>query len=102
MLLTSPGSNVPLFMVVIAYGKGIIAAEQYHGRVNAKKVSSFVREHLASMFKNVLTQREIFFCSMVILHRTASKPDLLGMSLAQEHLVFFLHVNIFKCIELCF
>ena len=60
MLLTSPGSNVPLFMVVIAYGMGIIAAEQYHGRVNAKKVSSFVREHLASMFKKVLTQREIF------------------------------------------
>ena len=37
-------------MAAIAYGKGVIAAEQYHGRINAEKFSSFVCEHFASMF----------------------------------------------------
>ena len=31
-------------------GKGVIAAEQYHGRTNAEKFSSSVDEHFASMF----------------------------------------------------
>ena len=38
-------------MAAIAYGKGVIAAEQYHGRIIAEKFSSFVRKHFASMFK---------------------------------------------------
>ena len=44
------GGNVAHFMAAIAYGKGVIAAEQYHGRINAEKFSSFVRENFASMF----------------------------------------------------
>ena len=40
----------------IVYGKGVIAAEQYHGRINAEKFSSFDCEHFVSMLKKVLTQ----------------------------------------------
>ena len=39
------------FMAAIAYGKELIAAEQYFGRINADTFSSFVHEHFASMFK---------------------------------------------------
>ena len=39
------------FMAAIAYGKGVIAAEQYFGRSNADTFSSFVHEHFANMFK---------------------------------------------------
>ena len=53
--------DVALYMVVIAYGRNVIAAEQYHGRINPKTFSSFVCEHLASVFKKVLTQGGILF-----------------------------------------
>ena len=45
------GGTVAQFMTVIAYGKGESGAEQYHGRINAKRFSSFVRDYFASMFK---------------------------------------------------
>ena len=38
-------------MAAIAYWKRVIAAEQYFGRIDADKFSSFVHEHFASMFK---------------------------------------------------
>ena len=34
-----------------AYGKRVIAAEQYLGRINADTFSSFVQEHFGSMIK---------------------------------------------------
>lgn len=46
-----PGGSVAHFMAAIAHGKGVIAAEQYFGRINAETFSSFVREHFATMFK---------------------------------------------------
>ena len=44
-------ANVAHFMIAVAYGKNAIAAEPYHGRINAEMVSSFVCEHFAKMFK---------------------------------------------------
>ena len=41
--------TVAHFIAAIAYGKGVIAAEQYHGRVNAEKFSSFACQHFASI-----------------------------------------------------
>ena len=55
------GGTVAHFMAAIAYGKGVIAAEQYHGRINAEKFSSFVREHFASMFKKSANPRGKLF-----------------------------------------
>ena len=48
-------------MAAIAYGKGVIAAEQYHGRINAEKFSSFVHDHFASMFKKNANPRGKLF-----------------------------------------
>ena len=45
------GGNVTYFMAAIAYGKGGIAVKQYHERINAATISSFVCERLASIFK---------------------------------------------------
>ena len=45
------GESVAHIVVAIAYGKGVIAAEQYFGRINADTYSSFVHEHFASIFK---------------------------------------------------
>ena len=39
------------FMAAIAYGKGVVPAEQYFGRINADTFSSFVHEHFASIFR---------------------------------------------------
>ena len=44
------GWNVAHFMAAIAYGKGVIAGEQYNVRINAETFSSFAHEHFASMF----------------------------------------------------
>ena len=41
----------PYDQAAITYGKGVIAAEQYFGRINADIFSSFVTEHFTSMFK---------------------------------------------------
>ena len=45
------GESVTHIVAAIAYGKGVIAAEQYFGRINADTYSSFVHEHFASIFK---------------------------------------------------
>ena len=55
------GRSVAHFMAAIAYGKGLIGAEQYHGRINAEKFSSFIREHFASMFKKSANPRGKLF-----------------------------------------
>ena len=55
------GGTVAHFMAEIAYGKGVIAAEQYHGRINVEKFPSFVREHFASMFKKSANPRRKLF-----------------------------------------
>ena len=35
------GENIAHFIAAFAYGNGKIAAEQYHGRINAEKFSPF-------------------------------------------------------------
>ena len=55
------GGNVAHFMSAIAYGKGVIAAEEYHRRINSKTFSSFVREHFASMIKKSANLRGRLF-----------------------------------------
>ena len=84
------GGTVAHFMAATAYGKGVIAAEQYHGRINAEKFSSFVREHFACM----PTQGGNFSYRMVILHRIVRKPDLPGMRLVLKNLSFQQEVRI--------
>ena len=71
------GGSVAHFMAAIAYGKGVIAAEQYFGRINADTFSSFVSEHLPACLRNVLTQKENCFSKMGIHHKIVVKPDLL-------------------------
>ena len=51
------GGTAAHFMAAIVYGKGVIAAEQYHGRKNAEKFSSFVRENFCSIFKKSANPR---------------------------------------------
>ena len=48
-------------MAAIAYGKGVIAAEQYFGRISADTFSSFVHEYFASMFKKCPNPKEKLF-----------------------------------------
>lgn len=43
--------TVSHFTTAIDYEKGVTAAKQYHGRINAERFSLFVREHFASMYK---------------------------------------------------
>ena len=45
------GRSVAHVMTAIAYGKEVIAAEQYFGSINGATFSPFVYEHFASMFK---------------------------------------------------
>ena len=55
------GGTVTHIMAAIACGKGLIATEQYYGRINAKEFSSFVCEHFASMFKKSANPRGLIF-----------------------------------------
>ena len=50
------GRSMAHIMTAIAYGKGVIAAEQYFGRIN-----TFVHENFASMFKKSPKPREKLF-----------------------------------------
>ena len=49
------------FIAETAYVKGVIVAEQYHGRINNENFSSFVREHFASIFKKSANPRGELF-----------------------------------------
>ena len=55
------GGNIAHFMAATAYGKGVIAAEQYHVKANIEKFSSFVHEHFVSMFKKSANPRGKLF-----------------------------------------
>ena len=72
------GGSVAHFMAAIAYGKGVIAAEHYFGRINADTFSSLLENTLPACLRNVLTQKENCFCKMGIHHKIVVKPDLLG------------------------
>ena len=39
-------------MAATAYGIGVTIEKQYHDRINTVKLSLFVREYFASMFKD--------------------------------------------------
>ena len=73
------GGNVAHFMTAIGYGKGVIAAEQYFGRINADTFSSFVHEHFASMFKKYPKTKGNFFLENRDPYKIVVKPDLLGI-----------------------
>ena len=60
------GGSVAHFMAAIAYGKGVISAKHYFGRINADTFSSFVSENFASMFKKCPNPKGNFFCHMGI------------------------------------
>ena len=55
------GGPVAHYMAATAYEKGVIATEQYYGRINAEKFPAFVREHFASMFKKGANPRRKLF-----------------------------------------
>ena len=55
------GGSVAHFMETTTCGKNLIAAEQYFGRINADTFSSFIHEHLTSMFKKCPNTKGNFF-----------------------------------------
>ena len=65
-------------MVAIAYGKGVIAAQQYFRRIKADTFSSFVHENFESMFKK-WSKEENCFCKMGVHHKVVVKPLQLGV-----------------------
>ena len=73
------GGNVAHFMTAIGYGKGVIAAEQYFGRINADTFSSFFHENFASMYKKCPNLRRKLFlqdgCSLQISCKSRSAWD---------------------------
>ena len=67
------------FMTAIGYGKGLIVALQYFGRINADTFSTFVHEHFRSIFKKCPNPKGNCFCKKGIHHEIVVKPDLLGI-----------------------
>ena len=53
--------SVAYFMAAIAYNKGVIGAEKYHGRINTEKFLSCICEHFANMFKKSANPRGNLF-----------------------------------------
>ena len=44
------GGKVAHFIAAIAYGKGFVLCEQYHGKLNGESFGNFVREHFPRLF----------------------------------------------------
>ena len=82
-------------MAATAYGIGVTKEKQYHDRINTVKLSLFVREYFASMFKDSAIP-------MVILSRIVWKPDLHGVGLAFENVLFQQEVHILTLSETSF
>ena len=45
------GGKVARFLVAIAYGKGVILAEQHEGNMNGEKFSEFIQEEFKALFE---------------------------------------------------
>ena len=72
------GGSVAHFMAAIAYGKGVIAAEQYFRELMQIHFRLLFMKTLQACLKCVLTQKENCFCKTGIHHKIVVKPDLLG------------------------
>ena len=46
------GGKVAYFFVAIAYQKGVVLCEQYHGKLNGPMFANFISEHFESAFQN--------------------------------------------------
>ena len=55
------GGSVAHFMVAIAYGKGVILAEQYEGNINGQKFADFVRDKFPDLFERSVNTRGKLF-----------------------------------------
>ena len=51
------GGKVAKFMCAIAYGKGLILAEQYHGKLNGEIFAEFVRDPFPDLFERGCNER---------------------------------------------
>lgn len=55
------GGRVAHFFVAIAYGKGVILAKQYHGRINGEMFQKFVRKYFRRTFRRSANPRGKLF-----------------------------------------
>ena len=55
------GGSVAHFIVAIAYGKGVVLAEQYLGSLNGQKFADFVRTHFSELFERSNNPKEKLF-----------------------------------------
>ena len=53
--------KVAHFFAAIAYGKGIVLCEQYHGKLNCQSFANFVREHFPRLFATCSIPKGNFF-----------------------------------------
>lgn len=55
------GGNVAHFLVAIAYKRGVILCEQYHGKINGDMFSKFIEEHFPRTFESSANPRGKLF-----------------------------------------
>ena len=55
------GGTVAHFIVAIAYNKGVILCEQYHGRINGEMFADFILKHFNETFEKSANPRGKFF-----------------------------------------
>ena len=60
-------------MTAIAYGRDVIAAEQYFGRINADTFCSFIYEHFTCIFKKCTNPKEKSFLQEGYLSQNSCK-----------------------------
>lgn len=55
------GGKVAHFFAAVAYGKGVVLCEQYHGKLNGKSFADFVREHFPRIFATCANRKGKLF-----------------------------------------
>ena len=55
------GAKVAHFVATIAYGKGVVLCEQFHGKLNRQTFSDFIHEQFPKAFANSANPRGKLF-----------------------------------------
>ena len=76
------------FVASIAYGKGVVFCQQFHGKLNGQTLLDFIHEQFPKAFANSANPRESYFYKMGIHLKIARRLEMLWTVWELKNLAF--------------
>ena len=86
------GVRTANFLVAVAYKRGVLCAEQYHGQLNGQTFADFIREKFPTLFEQSCNQKANFSYKTVTHLRIVKRHKILCVKLVLESFLSLLVV----------